>query len=107
MLRRILRRLVVAFGLLFLAAGALIFVGELLAWLRGDDFVLRSLGRIWFDQDPGSLNLLQAVVERYLWPPLWWQGVQPLLEQPAAPLLAGFGLVLLLLTRLRLRRRAK
>ena len=29
------------------------------------------LGQFWYAIDPGSLNLLQAVVERYLHPYLW------------------------------------
>ena len=33
--------------------------------------VSTPLGEFWYTIDPGSLNLLQAVVERYLHPYLW------------------------------------
>lgn len=62
------------------------------------------VGQLWYDTDRGSLNLVQVVLERHLWPPLWQDVVFPVLQQPA-PLVAGIavaaGLVLLLLARRR------
>jgi hypothetical protein len=49
--------------------------------------VQQALGQVWFAVDPGSLNLLQALIERGLWPPLWDYLVFPVLRQPA-PLVA-------------------
>jgi hypothetical protein len=63
-----------------------------------------ALGRLWYDADPSSLNTLQVVLERHLWPPLWGDFVFPILQQPA-PLVAGVatagGLLLFWLTRRR------
>ncbi len=44
----------------------------------------RPLGELWFKLHVGSLNLVQAVVERYIWPPLWDPGISSLLQLPAA-----------------------
>ena len=41
-----------------------------------------SLGKFWFDMHAGSLNLLQAVTQRYISPDLWSGGIVPLLKQP-------------------------
>ena len=54
-------------------------------------------GELWYALDPGSLNLTQAVIERYLWPPLWDPGLLTLLLWPAAAVLAGLGIALYLL----------
>lgn len=43
----------------------------------------RPLGELWFRLHPGSLNLLQAVVERYIWPPLWDPVISSVLLTPA------------------------
>jgi hypothetical protein len=63
---------------------------------------LAALGRVWRAADTGSLNLVQVVLERHLWPPLWWHVAFPVLQQPAL-LVAGLavvvGLALLALSR--------
>jgi hypothetical protein len=46
-------------------------------------FTLRPLGELWYSLDPGSLNLLQAVVERYIWAPLWDPAIVGVLRLPA------------------------
>ena len=50
-------------------------------WLTGHD-VMRSAGEIWYELRPGSLNLAQAIVQRYLHPDLWQGLVVPLLLRP-------------------------
>jgi len=60
------------------------------------------VGELWYDTDRGSLNLVQVVLERHIWPPLWQDVVFPVLRQPT-PLVAGVavavGILLLLLVR--------
>lgn len=87
------------------ALGALALFAWDLAAAGPAGVVLRPLGEIWYRLDAGSLNLTQAVVERYLWPPLWDPGVITLLQLPATLLLAGLALLLLLLCLVRARRR--
>ncbi len=50
-------------------------------WLAGHD-VTRSAGEIWYALEPGSLNLSQAIVQRYLLPEFWDQVAVPLLLRP-------------------------
>jgi hypothetical protein len=57
---------------------------------------LRPAGELWFRLNVGSLNLMQAVVERYIWPPLWDPGVVSILQLPALLVFAVPGLVLLI-----------
>ncbi|MEW5420833.1 hypothetical protein [Amorphus sp. 3PC139-8] len=58
-----------------------------------------SLGELWFSLDKGSLNLAQAVVQRYLSPTLWDPYIQMLLLAPGWLVLGGFGIVFLVLAR--------
>ena len=53
----------------------------LCVWLTGHD-VMRSAGEIWYELRPGSLNLAQAIVQRYLHPDLWQRLLVPLLLRP-------------------------
>jgi hypothetical protein len=50
-------------------------------WLAGHD-VTHSAGEIWYALEPGSLNLSQAIVQRYLLPEIWEQVAVPLLLRP-------------------------
>ena len=58
---------------------------------------LRPLGALWYWIDPGSLNLAQAVVERYLLPALWDPVIVALLQQPAVLVFAVAAFALLAL----------
>ncbi len=53
-----------------------------------------ALGALWFWISPGSLNLVQAVTERYLSVAIWDHLIFPLVQQPAVLVfgLAGVGL---------------
>lgn len=64
----------------------------------------RPLGELWFRLDPGSLNLTQAVVERYIWEPLWDPAIASVLQLPAVPAMAVPAAVLIVLCILRRRR---
>ncbi|HEX6979719.1 MAG TPA: hypothetical protein VF342_10515 [Alphaproteobacteria bacterium] len=63
-----------------------------------------ELGRVWYAIHPGSLNLVQAVIERYVHPFLWDPVIFTLLLQPAAVVFGVIGLVLVLVFRRRKRR---
>jgi hypothetical protein len=68
-------------------------------WLasRTGAFHLSAAGELWFRLHPGSLNLTQAVVQRYLLPELWDPVLLTVLLWPAALVLAVPGLILLAL----------
>lgn len=101
-----LRITIAALGGLLLAAAAAALVADFA--LRGAEapFRLRPLGEAWYRLDAPSLNLVQAVTERYIWPALWDPVALFALQQPAVLVFAVPGIVLLLLAFLARRREA-
>jgi hypothetical protein len=93
-MRLIIRFFIGVCGVLLLLA-ALWPAGREAVSLAGAGHQFIPLGQIWFEIDPPSLNMTQAGIQRHVAPWLWDDVVQPLLEMPAWPLLAGLGLVLL------------
>ncbi len=94
-------------GLLFLASGLAV-----LAWetsLAGGLPAWRVLVfcEVGFRLAPETLNLAQAVTQRYLSAWLWDPVIQTVLLWPAWPVLGGLGIALLALSRLRRRRRSR
>ena len=84
------------FLFVFVAVGldALAFVWIVLdayVWFQTGELEFAPLGVRWHEFDSGSLNLSQAVIQRYVWPPLWDPGITTVLLWPAwlAPLAAG------------------
>ena len=58
-------------GLLFLATGFVSLVVDGVASIASASLVMTPLGQAWFNVHPASLNLVQAVIERYTFPFLW------------------------------------
>ena len=54
---------------------------------------MASLGEVWFAIHPGSLNLSQAVTQRYLSPEIWDPYVIWVLGQPATVIFGALALV--------------
>ncbi len=82
-------------GMLVLVLAAATLVIDLAASPALDAVRLTALGELWYRLHPGSLELTQAVVERYLWPPLWNPGIVTVLLWPVAAVFGAVGLVLL------------
>ncbi len=78
-----------------------------LTYLKTGAYSPTELGAIWYALDRGSLNLVQAVIERYIHPVLWQDVIFPLLAGPAWLVLAGFAVVLGLLFASRGRKRKR
>ena len=91
---RIVTRL---FGLFFLLAALLV-----LAAGQGGDTEIMPLGALWFSLHSDSLNLIQVVIERYIWGPLWDPVLLAVLQWPAAPAFGLLGVGLMVLSFLRL-----
>ena len=88
-----------------LVAAALVLLGrDLVEWIQAGRWVATSGGKAWYSVSPGSLNLVQAVIERHIWKPLW-SPVLWVLLQPVWLALAVPGLVLAFLPRRNRRRR--
>jgi hypothetical protein len=81
-------------GLLFLLAAALVLGADLAASGDGSETALEPLGALWYSLSPASLNLVQAVIERYVWEPLWDPVLITALQWPAAAAFAVLGAVL-------------
>jgi ABC-type Fe3+ transport system permease subunit len=59
---------------------------------------LRPAGEVWYKLDAPSLNLIQAVVERYIWPTLWDPIILAVLQWPLALVFGVPGLLLVLIS---------
>ncbi len=80
-----------------ITAAALMAVGaEVVAALETNAYRGLALGELWYLLNRDSLNLMQAVTQRYLLPILW-DGAVVLLLQPAWIVLGITGPVLVLL----------
>jgi hypothetical protein len=60
-----------------------------------------AVGALWFKLSPFGINLTQAVIQRYVWPPLWDPGIVAILVLPAAPMAAALGAIAVWATRRR------
>ena len=98
--------LILGWLLLLVALGVLVW--EFLGRKEGEAFRLHPAGQFWYALDSGSLNLTQAVVERYLWPPLWDPVILSVLQLPAIVVIGVPGLLIILAsTALQLRRKRR
>jgi hypothetical protein len=95
------------FGWIFILAAAAAAAAQLIMWyfLEKDGTV--TIGSLWFALHSPSLNLSQAVVQRYIAVWLWDPVIIAVLTAPAWLVLGLAGVVILLLKRLRLRRRRR
>ena len=96
---RILGWLLLALALL--AAGA-----DAVGSLRAGAWQPMALGQVWYNLDRGSLNLMQAVIQRRLHPAIWDPGIMVVLQWPAWLVALIPALPLLLLGRRRHRRKS-
>ena len=68
-------------GRIFLMIAFAVVALGVLVWLAGHD-VTKSAGELWYLLEPASLNVLQAIVQRYLHPSIWEALAVPLLVRP-------------------------
>lgn len=94
-------------GWLLLASAALLLVRDAWLWASGGAFRFLAGGELWFLLAPESLNVAQAITQRYLLPELWDPGMITLLLMPAWVVLGGLGLIFVTLFRRRRRRRGR
>ena len=87
---------------------ALALVEEIVVWRDTGDLRAIALGELWFNWHRGSLNFLQAIIQRYIHPAIWEPGIVTVLTWRASLTLfiGGAAMVGLgwLLPRLKLRR---
>ena len=88
-------------GWVLVLAGVIVAIRDGLIWHATGNYPFSSGGQIWFETHPDSINLVQAVVQRYLVPEIWDPGIQTVLLWPAVATLLGAGFIFLILFRRR------
>ena len=79
---------------LALSAG-FVLGAELVSFATSGKYHIIAAGELWFDFHRASLNLSQAVIQRYLHPWLWEPAIVTVLRAPAWALFGVPGLALI------------
>jgi hypothetical protein len=58
-------------GWVIFLAGAAVLVRDILVWVDTKIWAPIALGQLWYQLNRSSLNLVQAVIQRYIHPFLW------------------------------------
>lgn len=88
-------------GVIFAALALLAAGGELVSSLEAGSWQPLALGLLWYRIDPGSLNLLQAAIERHVSPTIWDPVLVTILQAPTWLVLGLIAALLLYLFRRR------
>jgi hypothetical protein len=88
-------------GWLLLFAGLVRLGFDVKAWVTSKIWAPMALGQLWYELNRSSLNLVQAVIQRYVSARLWDQIIVNVLLWWAFAFLIGLGLILLYLFRRR------
>ena len=92
-------------GWIIFLAGLSVLVRDVMVWIDTKDWAPIALGQLWFDLNRSSLNLVQAVVQRYIHPFLWDPIIVTILLCWAFAVLMLLGLLVLAIAGWRARRR--
>jgi hypothetical protein len=93
-------------GWIIFLAGCAILARDVFVSIDTGHWAPIALGQLWFDIDRSSLNLVQAVVQRYIHPFLWDPIIVTILLCWAFAVLMVLGLLILVLSGTRARSRA-
>ena len=88
-------------GWVALLAGAAALVRDALVWIDTKHWAPIALGQLWYELNRSSLNLVQAVVQRYIHPFLWDPIIVSILLSWAFAVLMMLGVLLLVVFRKR------
>lgn len=83
-------------GQLFIALGFIMLGSDIVNAIDNGHFHAEELGALWFRIDASSLNVIQALIQRYIWPELWDPAITTVLLWPAWLVLIGIGATLFL-----------
>ena len=92
-------------GWIFFLAGLAVLTRDVFVWIDTKHWAPIAVGQLWFDLDRSSLNLVQAVVQRYIHPVLWDPIIVTVLLWWAFAVLMVLGLLILALSGRRARTR--
>jgi len=83
-----------AFGWMLIIAAIAVLAGDISAWADTGALTFTATGELWFTLHSGSLNLLQAITQRYIFPALWDPIFVTVLLWPAFAVFGVPGLIL-------------
>lgn len=86
-------RVLSTIGLLLALLGLGVLAYDVGQYAEYGGFQMTAVGDLWFSVHAASLNLVQAVIERYLWPPLWDPLITTILLWPAGIFYVVIGLL--------------
>ena len=92
-------------GWLILLAAVLALGWDGFNWMQSGHWAMTPAGKTWYRLSPGSLNLMQAVIERHVWKTLWNPVILTVLLMPTWLVLGVPGGLLAILARPRKHRR--
>ena len=84
-----LQRMAGPAGWALAAAAVVAFANDLISFAQTGTYRVIPAGQVWFDIHVASLNLMQAVVQRFLHPWLWDPVITTILQWPAWSLLGA------------------
>jgi hypothetical protein len=90
-------------GWIIFLAGLAVLVRDVLVWIDTKHWAPIALGQLWFDLNRSSLNLVQAVIQRYIHPFVWDPIVVTVLLCWAFVVLIVLGLLILAISSKRVR----
>jgi hypothetical protein len=85
-------------GWIFFLAGLAVLARDVFVWIETKKWAPIALGQLWYNLDPSSLNLAQAVVQRYIHPFLWDPIIVTILLWWAFAVLMVLGVLILALS---------
>ena len=85
-------------GWIIFLAGLAVLARDVFVWIETKHWAPIALGQLWFDLDRSSLNLVQAVVQRYIHPLLWDPIIVTILLWWAFAVLMVLGVLILALS---------
>lgn len=88
-------------GWIALLIGLALLARDVVAWFDTKVWAPIALGQLWYELDRSSLNLVQAVMQRYVSAWLWDHVIVQILLWWASAVLTGLGAAIVLLTRKR------
>jgi hypothetical protein len=86
-------------GLLLLALAFIFVIYDGMKSIADKNLVFTKIGQFWIDVHTSSMQLFQAMVERYTSADVWRLVAQPILDQPAVVVFGVIGILLILLGR--------
>ena len=84
-------------GWIVFLAGAAVLIHDVIVWIETKIWAPIALGQLWYELNRSSLNITQAVTQRYIHPFLWDPIIVSILWCWAFAVLMTLGLIILVI----------